>query len=68
MILIDFLYYQFTNFYKYFEKDGTHKASGIVLTCSMLCWNLTFLIMLDCVYGNGMDAYLNSVNEKYWDR
>lgn len=45
MILIDFLYYKFTNFYKYFEKDGTHKASGIILTCTMLSLNLTFLMI-----------------------
>lgn len=52
MILIDYLYYQFTNFYKYFEKDGTHKASGIILTCGMLCWNLIFLIII-------LDNYFN---------
>lgn len=46
MILIDFLYYQFTNFYHYFEKDGTHKASGLILTCGFLCWNLTIIIIL----------------------
>ncbi|MDH6252593.1 hypothetical protein M2347_002320 [Chryseobacterium sp. H1D6B] len=40
MILIDYLYYQFTNFYKYFEKDGTHKVSGYILTCVMLNLNL----------------------------
>ena len=46
-----YLYYQFTNFYKYFEKDGTHKASGIILTCTMLSLNLTFLmILLDRFY------------------
>lgn len=53
MTLIDFLYYQFTNFYKYFEKDGTHKASGIILTCGMLCWNLIFLIII-------LDNYFNA--------
>ena len=53
MILIDYLYYQFTNFYKYFEKDGTHKASGIILTCGILSWNLTFLmIILDRFYND----------------
>nr|WP_314498417.1 hypothetical protein [uncultured Chryseobacterium sp.] len=46
MIFIDYLYYQFANFYKYFEKDGTHKASGIILTCGMLCWNLIFFIII----------------------
>ena len=50
-MIIDYLYYQFTNFYKYFEKDGTHKASGIILTCTMLSLNLTFLmILLDRFY------------------
>ncbi len=50
-MIIDYLYYQFTNFYKYFEKDGTHKASGIILTCTMLSLDLTFLmILLDRFY------------------
>ena len=50
-MIIDYLYYQFTYFYKYFEKDGTHKASGIILTCTMLSLNLTFLmILLDRFY------------------
>ena len=50
-MIIDYLYYQFTNFYRYFEKDGTHKASGIILTCTMLSLNLTFLmILLDRFY------------------
>lgn len=62
MILIDFLYYQFTNFYKYFEKDGTHKASGIILTCGMLCWNLIFLII---ILDNYFNANLGSKNKYF---
>ncbi len=52
MILIDYLYYQLTNFYHQFEKDGTHKGSGVILTCSMLCWNLVFILaILDHYFG-----------------
>lgn len=52
MILIDYLYYQFTNFYHHFEKDGTHKGSGIILTCTMLSLNLILTLMfLDHFYG-----------------
>ncbi|MBL3547586.1 hypothetical protein [Chryseobacterium sp. KMC2] len=51
MILIDYLYYQITNFYHHFEKDGTHKASGIIGACSLLSFNLIFvLIFLDHFY------------------
>ncbi|CAA7386957.1 hypothetical protein [Chryseobacterium fistulae] len=46
MILIDYLYYQFANFYYHFEKDGTHKASGIIGTCGILSWNLIFILMI----------------------
>jgi len=53
MILVDYLYYQLTNFYHQFEKDGTHKGSGIILTCAMLCWNLVFFIIV-------LDKYLNT--------
>ena len=50
-MIIDYLYYQFTIFYKYFQNDGTYKASGIILTCTMLSLNLTFLmILLDRFY------------------
>lgn len=51
MILIDYLYYQITNFYHHFEKDGTHKASGIIGACSLLSLNLIFILMfLDHFY------------------
>lgn len=51
MILIDYLYYQITNFYHHFEKDGTHKASGIIGACSLLSFNLIFILMfLDHFY------------------
>lgn len=51
MILIDYLYYQITNFYHHFEKDGTHKASGIIGACSLLSFNLIFILMfLDYFY------------------
>jgi len=45
MILVDYLYYQITNFYHHFEKDGTHKASGIIVACSLLSFNLIFVLM-----------------------
>lgn len=45
MILTDYLYYQITNFYYHFEKDGTHKASGIIGVCSLLSFNLIFILM-----------------------
>ncbi|MFP3833594.1 hypothetical protein [Chryseobacterium sp. SIMBA_028] len=55
MFFLDYLYYQFTNFYYYFEKDGTHKASGIILTCGMLSWNLIFLmIVFDRFYAKNL--------------
>jgi len=51
MILIDYLYYQITNFYHHFEKDGTHKVSGIIGACSLLSFNLIFILMfLDHFY------------------
>jgi hypothetical protein len=51
MILIDYIYYQITNFYHHFEKDGTHKASGIIGACSLLSFNLIFVLMfLDHFY------------------
>ncbi|AYZ10817.1 hypothetical protein [Chryseobacterium arthrosphaerae] len=52
MILIDYLYYQFTNFYYQFEKDGTHRGSGIILTGALLCWNLVFFIIISDKYFN----------------
>jgi len=52
MILIDYLYYQITNFYHHFEKDGTHKASGIIGACALPSWNLIFLIILSDNYFN----------------
>ncbi|GEN72488.1 MULTISPECIES: hypothetical protein [Chryseobacterium] len=51
MILIDYLYYQITNFYLHYEKDGTHKASGIIGACSLISFNLIFILMfLDHFY------------------
>lgn len=51
MILIDYLYYQITNFYHHFEKDGTHKVSGIIVVCTLLSLNLIFVLMfLDHFY------------------
>ncbi|MCL8537390.1 hypothetical protein M9991_11015 [Chryseobacterium gallinarum] len=51
MILVDYLYYQITNFYHHFEKDGTHKASGIIGACTLLSFNLIFVLMfLDHFY------------------
>lgn len=52
MILIDYLYYQFTNFYHHFEKDGTHKGSGIILTCCVLSLNLIFMLMISDYFYN----------------
>lgn len=46
MILVDYLYYQITNFYHHFEKDGTHKASGVIGTCGFLSWNLIFILAI----------------------
>jgi hypothetical protein len=46
MIFIDYLYYQLTNFYNHFEKDGTYKASGIIISTGILCWNLILIIIL----------------------
>lgn len=52
MILIDYLYYQITNFYHYFEKDGTHKASGLIGVCLLPCLNMVFvLLFLNHFYG-----------------
>ncbi|SIQ39829.1 hypothetical protein [Chryseobacterium sp. RU33C] len=51
MIFIDYLYYQITNFYHHFEKDGTHKASGIIVVCTLLSFNLiSILIFLQHYY------------------
>lgn len=51
MILIDYLYYQITNFYHYFEKDNTHKASGFIIVCLLPCLNMVFgLLFLNHFY------------------
>lgn len=47
MILLDYLYYQFTNFYKYFQNDGTHKGSGLILTCAFIWFDVIFALMLN---------------------
>lgn len=52
MIFIDYLYYQITNFYHHFEKDGTHKASGFIGACLLPCLNMVFvLLFLNHFYG-----------------
>ncbi|WP_294215791.1 hypothetical protein [uncultured Chryseobacterium sp.] len=52
MILIDYLYYQITNFYHHFEKDGTHKASGFIGVCLLLSLNMVFILLyLNHFYG-----------------
>lgn len=52
MIIIDYLYYQITNFYHYFEKDGTHKASGFIGVCLLPCLNMIFILLfLNHFYG-----------------
>jgi len=52
MILIDYLYYQITNFYHHFEKDGTHKASGFIGVCLLPSLNMVFILLyLNYFYG-----------------
>lgn len=52
MILLDYIYYQLTNLYRYFNKDGIEKAYGIIMTCGLCWWNLIFLIII-------LDYYFN---------
>ncbi|PIF47267.1 hypothetical protein CLU96_4317 [Chryseobacterium sp. 52] len=58
MIIIDYLYYQITNFYHHFEKDGTHKASGFIGVFALLFCNLIMtLAILDRFFNkNAMPA------------
>jgi len=53
MILLDYTYYQLTNLYRYFNKDGAEKGYGVVMTCGLPCWNLIFLIII-------LDSYFNT--------
>lgn len=53
MILIDYIYYQLTNLYRYFNKDGIEKVYGVIMTCALPCWNLIFLIII-------LDTYFNT--------
>lgn len=45
MILIDYIYYQLTNLYRYFNNDKAEKNYGIVMTCALPCWNLISIII-----------------------
>ncbi len=55
MILIDYLYYQITNFYKHFNSDGAEKGYGIVITCGLPFLNVVFILMiLDHFDGNNI--------------
>jgi len=46
MILLDYTYYQLTNLYRYFNKDGAERSYGVVMTCGLPCWNLIFILMV----------------------
>ncbi|PIF47269.1 hypothetical protein CLU96_4319 [Chryseobacterium sp. 52] len=46
MILIDYIYYQLTNLYRYINKDETEKSYGVLMTCGLPCLNLIFILML----------------------
>jgi len=46
MIIIDYLYYQITNFYFHFERDDTHKASGFIGVCTLLFLNLIMILAI----------------------
>lgn len=46
MILIDYLYYQLTNLYRYINKDETEKSYGVLMACGLPCLNLIFILML----------------------
>lgn len=59
MIILDYIYYQLTNLYNYFNKDGAGKAYGVVMTCVLPCWNLVLLIMISNYYFNTNVAPLN---------
>ena len=53
MILLDYLYYQLTNFYNYFNKEGGGRGYGIIMVCALLWWNLIFTIFM-------LDFYFNT--------
>lgn len=46
MILIDYIYYQLTNLYRYFNKDGIEKVYGVIMTCALPCWNFVLVYMI----------------------
>lgn len=52
MILVDYIYYQFTNLYKYLNRDGAERAYGVVMTCGLPWWNLIFFMIVSDYYLN----------------
>lgn len=50
MIILDYIYFQLTNLYHYFNKDGVEKIYGIMMTCALPWWNLILIIMISDNY------------------